>query len=110
MNNYNEMFETMADIMRHSSVDLPSNIDPQEIAPKIITQFNLAQRLADILYDQLELEEHVSVTDVLDALASVGLCLSAIEDVPGQLNYPSLAYFYSLKPDLFPEINQEISN
>ena len=107
MDNSNKLnVDSAAEFMRHaSSTDEPITIDPKVDPPIIISQIHLANMVAELLNDHLELDENpANFSDILDIMASLGIVMSSIDDYPNGLNYASLAYFYSINNTSIPEV------
>lgn len=100
-----QKLSTASQFMRHLESDPKDfNIDTEIDAPIVVAQIDLAEKLAELLTDQLELSDPIQSIDLLDALASLGIVLSSIEEDHHNFNYASLAYFYTLNPALLPEV------
>ena len=103
-------FKTASEFMRHAQAfDTSSILDEEIDAPIVAAQLDLSNAIAELLTDQLELSEPVSAIDVLDVLASLGIVLSSMEDDSHKFNYASIAYFYCIKPELFPQVTEYLS-
>jgi hypothetical protein len=103
--------KSAAYFMRHAdnaSSDNIQDFDSEIDAPIIINQIDLAEELCSYINDNIDLEEGLNSTDILDALASIGVFLSSIREDGCRHNYASLAYFSSLNNDLISNLYESI--
>jgi hypothetical protein len=98
--------------MRHAQnieQDTENNFDIEIDAPIVVAQIHLADKLATYINDEFEMEEPISFHDLLDALSSIGIVMSSIDDDSHRHNYASLAYFYSLNNQSIPEVSEYLA-
>ena len=88
-----------------NETEFDSDID----SPIVIAQIDLASQLADYFNSEILDEVQLEIADVLDALASIGIVLSSVQEDIHRHNYASIAYAYAINPNAVPQISQHLS-
>lgn len=88
-----------------NETEFDSDID----SPIVITQIDLATQLADYLNSEILNETEVEIVDILDALASLGIVMSSVQEDTHRHNYASIAYAYSINANSIPQISKYLS-
>lgn len=88
-----------------NETEFDSDID----SPIVIAQIDLATQLADYFNSEILDETQLEIADVLDALASLGIVLSSLEEDTHRHNYASIAYAYSINDKTVPQISKYLS-
>ena len=98
--------------MRHAQnieQDTENDFDTEIDAPILLSQIHLADALANYINQEFDIEEPISFHDLLDAMASIGIVISSIQEDSHRHNYASLAYFYSLNNNSIPEVAEYLA-
>lgn len=94
--------------MRHAQ-NIENDFNIEIDSPIVLAQIDLADKLTNYINDEFDMEEPISFHDLLDALASIGIVMSSIEDNSHKHNYASLAYFYSLNNNSISEVSEYLA-
>lgn len=88
-----------------NETEFDSDID----SPIVIAQIDLATQLADYFNSEILEETQLEIADVLDALASLGIVMSSVQEDTHRHNYASIAYAYSINANSIPQISKYLS-
>ena len=108
----NTPYNDVAELLRHAKNDSIANsneFDSDIDSPIVIAQIDLASQLATYFNTEFLDETQIELSDILDALASLGIVLSSLEDDAHRHNYASIAYSYALNANTVPEISEYLS-